>query len=180
MFPRSHVGAAGCICLSALTAASPTEARRQGPVQCGPPSERLEIVRLKKDRPVLLPGPGKALVVLIEESRGTVQPYNTRIAFNGQWVAVTKHKTFAVVEVEPGLVRICLDDWDILGSRGPFAIPKEYVFLTAEPNKTYYFLRKIPRLSLRVFGEISEAQGRAYVSRYERVTLKPGSADLPR
>ena len=56
----------------------------------------------------------------------------TKLALEGTYVAVLQKNTYAVVEVEPGLQKLCVS------GKGKKSSINSLLFLTAEPGKTYF------------------------------------------
>ncbi len=170
--------------LLALVSAAPVFAQNQ-PIDaraaagCGPADIKFDVKTDKKQHPVTPPGPGKAMVYVIEEERmgpdmNEIGHVTTRVGLDGNWVGANNGASFLSYTVEPGNHHVC-SDWQT-NSKADQKLSAA-AELAAEAGKAYYFhvivfigdLKHNPYLKLEA---VDEAEGLLLVSESALSTSK--------
>ena len=100
---------------------------------CGPRQAKHTVIK-HKEKFTPKPAEGKSLIYFYWtgirfRSWAAVR---TKLAVDGEYVAVLKKNTYAVVEAEPGLQKLCVS------GKGKKSSIHSLLFLTTEPGKTYF------------------------------------------
>ena len=138
---------------------------------CGPTKEKHRVVKHKEQ---LTPEPATGKVIVYFYWRGSgIRSWagvQTKLGLDGKFVAVLSKNTYSFVQVDPGLQKFCVE-----GSMRKTSI-NSFLFLTAEPGKTYYLQGKPGGDAFGTHDptliEVSEEDGRKAVNKSQYVTFE--------
>ena len=139
------------VCMAAvLTRSGEAQAVRMTPdLGCGPEQEKKFTITEHKDRPLVGPPAGRAVLHVINPQAGT-----QRFGVNGKWVTALKRNTYSTVLVDPGVMRICL----AAERQGSTTLANGISLLTTDPGKSYYLIAAI---------QYSETDWKGYLERHK-------------
>ena len=136
----------------------------QEPVDCGPKGEKHEIIKHKGEHSVPRPKAGRSMVVIVVGG-SFYKSYQQKLAVNGQWRAVMNESQYSVVELEPGLQKLC---WAVRsGNRDD-----NFLLLTTKPDETYFIRGTVAK----GISEIDAAEGQKLVAKMTYVTFEAKDA----
>lgn len=106
---------------------------------CGPKEEKFSVTTTKDQHPTTEPGPGKALLYVIQDDthyEARPRPTN-RVGVDGKWIGATHSDSYLYSSLDPGEHHLCVG-WQssVNFGKGHQAAALHFI---AEEGKSYYF-----------------------------------------
>jgi hypothetical protein len=108
---------------------------------CGPSNVTFDVKTAKAQSNPPAPGPGKALVVFLQDDvewKSRPRP-TTRFGIDGAWVGATHANSYFFISVDPGEHHICASWQPMIKLSFPPMRTTAAAHLVAEAGKSYYF-----------------------------------------